>query len=48
MNGFLIFDPSLDLLQIVLNPTDPFAKELSLGLAPRLAHEQVAVSLGET
>ncbi|MFZ1040206.1 MAG: hypothetical protein WAN58_02685, partial [Anaerolineales bacterium] len=48
MNGFLIFDPSLDLLQIVLNPTDPFAKELSLGLAPLLAHEQVAVSLGET
>jgi hypothetical protein len=48
MDGFLIFDQSLDLLQIVLNQADPFAKELSAGLAPFLAREHVAVSLGET
>lgn len=48
MDGFLFFDQSLDLLQIVLNRSDPLAKELSLGLALLLAQEQVAVILGET
>jgi hypothetical protein len=48
MVGFLIFDQTLDLLHIVLSQADPFAKELSAGLAPLLAHEHVAVSLGET
>jgi hypothetical protein len=48
MDGFLIFDQTLDLLHIVLNQADPFAKELSVGLAPFLAREQVALSLGET
>ena len=48
MDGFLIFDRSLDLLQVVLNEADPLAKELSTGLAPLLAREHVAVSLGET
>jgi hypothetical protein len=48
MAGLLICDQALDLLQIVLNQTDPFAKELSTGLAVLLAQEHVAVSLGET
>ena len=48
MDGFLFFDQALDLLQIVLNRSDPLAKELSVGLAPLLAQEQVAVILGET
>ena len=48
MDGFLIFDQSLDLLQVVLNEADPLAKELSTGLAPLLAREHIAVSLGET
>lgn len=48
MDGFLIFDQTVDLLQIILNRADPFAKELSAGLAPLLAHDHVAVSLGET
>jgi len=48
MDGFLIFNQALDLLQIVLNRSDPLAKELSFGLSPLLAHEQVAVILGET
>lgn len=48
MDGFLIFDQTLDLLSIVLNRTDPFAKELHFGLAALLARQHVAVSLGET
>lgn len=48
MDGFLIFDQALDLLQIVLNRADPLAKELSTGLASLLAPEHVAVTLGET
>jgi hypothetical protein len=48
MDGFLIFDQTLDLLHIVLNQADPLAKELAAGLAPFLAREQVALSLGET
>jgi hypothetical protein len=48
MDGFLIFDQSVDLLRVVLNRADPLAKELSSGLAPLLALEQVAVTLGET
>jgi hypothetical protein len=48
MDGFLIVDQTVDLLQIVLNRSDPLAKELSVGLAPLLAQEQVAVILGET
>jgi len=46
--GFLIVDRTVDLLQIVLNRSDPLAKELSVGLAPLLAQEQVDVILGET
>lgn len=48
MDGFLIFDQSFDLLFLTLNKADPFAKELSSGLASLLAQEHVAVSLGET
>ena len=48
MDGFLIFDQVVGLLQIHLNRADPFAKELAPGLASLLALEQVAVSLGET
>lgn len=48
MAGVLIWDQALDLLQIILNQADPFAKELSIGLAPLLAHEHVTISLGET
>ena len=48
MDGFLIFDQSFDLLSMTLNKADPFAKELSSGLASLLAQEHVAVSLGET
>lgn len=48
MNGLLIFDQAVDLLQIVLNRADPLAKELSIGLAALLAQEHIAVTLGET
>ena len=48
MDGFLIFDQSFDLLSMTLNKADPFANELSSGLASLLAQEHVAVSLGET
>lgn len=48
MDGFLIFDQSVDLLQVVLNRADPLANELRTGLASLLAQEHVAVSLGET
>jgi hypothetical protein len=48
MDGFLIFDQTVDLLHIVLNRADPLAKELSTGLAPLLALEHAAVTLGET
>jgi hypothetical protein len=34
--------------KIVLNPADPFAKQIRVGLADLLALEQVAVCLGET
>ena len=48
MDGFLIFDQSFDLLCLTLNKADPFAKELSSGLASLLAQEHVAITLGET
>lgn len=48
MDGFLIFDQVIHLLQIQLNRADPFAKQLTAGLASLLALEQVALSLGET
>lgn len=48
MDGFLIFDQAITLLQIHLNRADPFGKELAHGLASLFALEQVALSLGET
>jgi hypothetical protein len=48
MDGFLIFDQAIHLLQIHLNQADPLAKELACGLASLVALEQVALSLGET
>lgn len=48
MDGFLMFDQTVDFLYIALNRTDPFAKELRGGLSSLLAHEHVAVTLGET
>ncbi len=48
MDGFLIFDQAITLLQIHLNRADPLAKELACGLASLFALEQVALSLGET
>ncbi len=48
MDGFLIFDQALHLLQIHLNRADPLAKELASGLASLFALEQIALSLGET
>lgn len=47
MDGILFFDQNLDLSHIILNEADPLANELSSGLAPLLALEHVAVSLGE-
>jgi hypothetical protein len=47
MDGILFFDHNLDLSHIVLNQADPLAKELSSGLAPLLAQEHVAITLGE-
>jgi hypothetical protein len=48
MDGFLIFDQAIRLLQIHLNRADPLAKELTCGLASLFALEQVTLSLGET
>ena len=47
LNGVVVFDQRLHLLQLILNPADPLAKELAVGLAALLAGEQVAVSSGE-
>lgn len=48
LNGVVVFDQNLHLIQLILNPDDPLASELSRGLATLLAGEQVAVYLGET
>ena len=48
LNGVVVFDQSLHLIQLILNPADPLAKDLSQGLAALLAGEHVAVYLGET
>ena len=47
MDGFLIFDQALNLIEVHLNRADPFAREFSNGLAALFAREQVAVCLGE-
>lgn len=48
LNGVVVFDQNLHLIQLILNPDDPLASELSRGLAALLTEEQVAVYLGET
>ncbi len=48
MDGYLIFNQTFDLQIVTLNRADPLAKELCTGLAPLLAQEYVAVTLGET
>jgi hypothetical protein len=48
MDGFLVFEQSLSLIEVKLNRADPFARELCLGLASLFAREHVAICLGET
>jgi len=48
LHGVVVFDHTLQLIQLILNPDDPLASELSRGLAVLLAGQQVAVYLGET
>lgn len=48
VTGIVVVSHSAHVLQIVLNPADPLAQELHSGLAAILAHEHVAVCLGET
>lgn len=48
VNGLIVWNQAAGIQQIILNPTDPLAKELQPGLAALLAQEQVAVILGET
>jgi hypothetical protein len=43
LNGVVVFDQRLHLLQLILNPADPLTKELTIGLSALLAGEQVAV-----
>jgi hypothetical protein len=47
LNGVVIFDQNLHLIQLILNPADPLANDLSRGLAALLDEEHVAVYLGE-
>jgi len=48
LDGILVFDQSFQLVHIILNRADPWAKEVRLGLAALFTQEQVAVTLGET
>jgi hypothetical protein len=34
LKGVVVFDQRLQLIQLILNPADPLAKELSHGLLP--------------
>jgi Transposase DDE domain group 1 len=47
LNGLVVFDQRMHLLQLILNHSDPLAKELAIGLAALLASEHVAVYSGE-
>jgi hypothetical protein len=47
VTGTIVLDTTNQVLQIILNPADPLAKELQAGLAALLTQEHVAVSLGE-
>ncbi len=48
ITGQIVLDSHQSVRQIILNPADPFARELQTGLAALLAQAQVAVYLGET
>ena len=48
VTGQIVLDSHQSVRQIILNPADPFARELQTGLAALLAYEHVAVRLGET
>jgi hypothetical protein len=48
MDGILVFGQSFQLMHIILNRADPWAKRLRPSLAALLTQTQVAVSLGET
>ena len=48
ITGIISLDEHKNIRKIVLNPADPFAKQIQDGLAALLALEQVAVCLGET
>jgi len=47
MNGMIVFDHVARVHQIILNQADPLAQELCSGLTALLAHEHVAITLGE-
>jgi len=47
MNGFLLLDPTAQVLKIVFNRADPLAPELQSGFAALFEQEHVAFSLGE-
>jgi hypothetical protein len=48
ITGIISLDEHKNIRKIVLNPADPFAKQIQVGLTALLALEQVAVCLGET
>jgi hypothetical protein len=48
ITGSIWLDEHKNIHKIVLNPADPFAKQIQVGLAALLALEQVAVCLGES
>jgi hypothetical protein len=48
VSGQIVFDHRHRISQIVLNPTDSFAKGLAPGLFALLGSEHIAVTLGNT
>jgi hypothetical protein len=48
ITGIVSLDEHKNIRKIVLNPADPFAKQIQVGLVTLLAFEQVAICLGET
>ena len=47
VSGFVVFDHTTKVSQIILNKADPLARRLNLALMTLLAPEHVAVTLGE-
>ena len=47
LNGLVVLDSDVHILQLILNPLDPFADVVLPGLAALLAQEHVAACLGE-